>query len=305
VEPARLYCLPMVEGVFLDDNLKVLRRLPSGSIDLVYIDPPFGTRQVRRLDAIRTTALVTGPRAAGPRAAGPRAAGPLPAQAGEKARNGFAGRRYAYEVVSSHGYSDEMALDDYLGFLYERLAEIHRALSPAGSLYLHLDFHAVHYGRLLLDELFGPERFLNEVIWAYDYGGRARDRWPRKHDNILWYSKSDKWTFNTGDIDRIPYMAPSLVGPEKAALGKLPTDTWWLTIVPTSSAERTGYPTQKPVKLLERIIRASSHPGDLVADFFCGSGTTGVAAQRLGRRYLLVDDNPDAIRITNERLKSP
>ena len=160
----------MMEGVYLADNLELLRRLPSGCVDLVYIDPPFGTRQVRRLDAIRTGT-------------------------GEKARNGFAGRRYPFEVVSSHRYSDEMDLDDYLGFLYERLAEVHRALGPTGSLYLHLDFHAVHYGRLLLDELFGPERFLNEVIWAYDYGGKARDRWPRKHDNILWYSKSESWTF--------------------------------------------------------------------------------------------------------------
>ena len=197
-----------------------------------------------------------------------------------------------------------MALPEYLSFLYERLAEIHRVLAPTGSLYLHLDFHAAHYARLLLDELFGPERFLNEVIWAYDYGGRARDRWPKKHDNILWYSKSAKWTFNIDDIDRIPYMAPGLVGPDKAARGKLPTDTWWLTIVPTNGPERTGYPTQKPLKLLERIVRASSNPGDLVADFFCGSGTTGVAAKKLGRRYLLVDDNPDAIRITNERLSA-
>jgi site-specific DNA-methyltransferase (adenine-specific) len=289
----------MVEGVFLGDNLDVLRRLPSASVDLVYIDPPFGTRQVRRLDAIRTT-----PAPAGPLAPGHGGIGHLATGAADKERNGFAGRRYAFEVVSSRSYSDEMNLDDYLGFLHERLAEIHRALSPCGSLYLHLDFHAAHYGRLLLDELFGPDHFLNEVIWAYDYGGRARDRWPRKHDNILWYSKSGNWTFNTADIDRIPYMAPSLVGPEKAALGKLPTDTWWLTIVPTNGAERTGYPTQKPLKLLERIIRASSNPGDLVADFFCGSGTAGVAAQRLGRRYLLVDNNPEAIRITNERLNS-
>lgn len=266
-----------MEGVLLGDNLDVLRQVPSGSVDLVYIDPPFGTRQVRRLDAIRTGE-------------------------GEKARNGFGGRRYPFEVVSSHRYSDEMSLDHYLSFLYERLAEMHRTLSPTGSLYLHLDFHAAHYGRLLLDELFGPEHFLNEVIWAYDYGGRARDRWPRKHDNILWYAKSDRWTFNIADIDRVPYMAPGLVGPEKAAIGKLPTDTWWLTIVPTAGPERTGYPTQKPLKLLERIIRASSNPGELVADFFCGSGTTGVAASRLGRRYLLVDDNPDAVRITNDRL---
>jgi site-specific DNA-methyltransferase (adenine-specific) len=266
-----------LEGVYLDDNLRVLRSLPDACVDLVYIDPPFGTQQVRKLGSIRTGA-------------------------GAKARKGFAGRLYQFEVVSNYSYSDDMALPEYLSFLYERLAEIQRVLSPTGSVYLHLDFHAAHYARLLLDELFGPERFLNEVIWAYDYGGRARDRWPKKHDNILWYSKSARWTFNIDDIDRVPYMAPGLVGPDKAARGKLPTDTWWLTIVPTNGTERTGYPTQKPLKLLERIVRASSNPGDLVADFFCGSGTTGVAAKNLGRRYLLVDDNPDAIRITNERL---
>jgi site-specific DNA-methyltransferase (adenine-specific) len=265
------------EGVVQADNLSVLRALPAACVDLVYIDPPFGTGQVQRLHSIRTGS-------------------------GDRARTGFAGRRYAYEVVSSYRYVDDMALEEYLGFLYDRLAEIHRVLRPTGSLYLHLDFHAVHYARLLLDEIFGPEQFLNEIIWAYDYGGRARDRWPRKHDNILWYAKSSTWTFNRADIDRIPYMAPGLVGPEKAAAGKLPTDTWWMTIVPTSGPERTGYPTQKPVKLLERVVAASSNPGDLVADFFCGSGTTGVAAQRQGRRFLLVDDNPDAIRIAKERL---
>jgi len=251
--------------------------MPAGCVDLVYIDPPFGTGQARRLESIRTGT-------------------------GERARTGFAGRRYRFDVVSSYNYSDGMALEEYLGFLYERLAEIHRVLSETGSLYVHLDFHSVHYVRLVLDEIFGAERFLNEVIWAYDYGGRARDRWPRKHDNILWYSKSSKWTFNSDDIDRIPYMAPGLVGPDKAAAGKLPTDTWWLTIVPTSGSERTGYPTQKPLKLLERVVAASSNRGDLVADFFCGSGTTGVAAKRLERRYLLVDDNPDAVRITRQRL---
>jgi DNA modification methylase len=265
------------EGVVEADNLNVLRSLPASCIDLVYIDPPFGTGQVRRLHSIRTGS-------------------------GDRARTGFAGRRYPYEVVSSYRYLDDMALEEYLGFLYDRLVEIHRVLRAAGSLYLHLDFHAVHYARLLLDEIFGPDQFLNEIIWAYDYGGRARDRWPRKHDNILWYAKSSSWTFNRADIDRIPYMAPGLVGPEKAAVGKLPTDTWWMTIVPTSGPERTGYPTQKPVKLLERVVAASSNPDDLVADFFCGSGTTGVAAQRLGRRFLMVDDNPDAIRIARARL---
>jgi site-specific DNA-methyltransferase (adenine-specific) len=267
------------EGIVLGDCRAVLAGLPDGCIDLVYIDPPFGTGQVRRLGSIRTGV-------------------------GTRERVGFGGRRYPFEVVSDYRYRDDMSLSEYLEFLRQCLSEVHRVLRTTGSLYLHLDFHAAHYARVLLDELFGPERFLNEVIWAYDYGGRAKDRWPRKHDNILWYSKSARWTFNMADIDRIPYMAPGLVGPDKASRGKLPTDTWWLTIVPTNSAERTGYPTQKPLKLLERIVRASSNPGELVADFFCGSGTTGVAAKGLGRRYLLVDDNPDAVRITTERLSS-
>ncbi len=267
----------VADGVYLADNMAVLTSLPAGSLDLVYIDPPFGTGQMRRLDSIRTGA-------------------------GVKTRGGFGGRTYTFDVVSSLEYRDDLSLEEYLTFLEVRLSEIHRVLKPTGSLYLHLDFHTVHYARLILDDLFGPERFLNEIIWAYDYGGRARDRWARKHDNILLYSKSDDWVFNRDDIDRIPYMAPGLVGKEKAERGKLPTDTWWMTIVPTNSRERTGYPTQKPVKLLERMIRASSNPGDVVADFFCGSGTTGVAAKRLGRRYLLVDNNPEAITIATARL---
>jgi site-specific DNA-methyltransferase (adenine-specific) len=265
------------ERVIEGENLAVMRALPGGSLDLVYIDPPFGTGQLRRLASIRTGA-------------------------GERLRSGFGGRTYRFDVTSTHQYRDDLSLDAYLEFLYQRLVEIHRLLAPTGSLYLHLDFHSVHYARLLLDEIFGPERFLNEIIWAYDYGGRPRDRWPRKHDNILWYARSDTWTFNREEIDRIPYMAPGLVGKEKAERGKLPTDTWWMTIVPTNGHERTGYPTQKPVALIERIVRASTLPGQLVADFFCGSGTTGVAARRAGRGFLLVDDNPEAIRITRERL---
>ncbi len=265
------------EGVIEGENLAVMKSLPSSSIDLVYIDPPFGTGQTRRLDSIQTGV-------------------------GQRTRGGFGGRTYRFDVVSSHRYRDDMPLDDYLPFLFERLVEIHRLLTNDGSLYLHLDFRTTHFARLMLDEIFGAERFLNEIIWAYDYGGRARDKWARKHDNILWYAKSDRWIFNRDEVDRIPYMAPGLVGPEKAERGKLPTDTWWMTIVPTNSKERTGYPTQKPVKLVERIIRASTHPGQLVADFFCGSGTTGVAAKRWNRRFLLVDSNPDAIRISRERL---
>lgn len=265
------------EGVHLAENLTFLRGVPDGTIDLVYVDPPFGTGQTRRLQAIKTGI-------------------------GERTRTGFGGRTYQFDVVSDRRYRDDMPLEEYLSFLEERLREIHRTLRETGSLYLHLDFHTVHFARLMLDEIFGPERFLNEIIWAYDYGGRSRDKWPRKHDNILWYAKSDRWTFNREEIDRIPYMAPGLVGAEKAARGKLPTDTWWMTIVPTNSRERMGYPTQKPIKLLERIIRASSNTGELVADFFCGSGTTGVAAKRLDRRFLMTDTNTDAIRITESRL---
>ncbi len=264
--------------IVLGDSLDVMQALPDGCIDLVYIDPPFGTGQVRRLETIRTGT-------------------------GSGRRSGFGGRTYAFDVVATRSYDDAMPLRNYLEFLGVRLEEIHRLLGPAGSLYLHLDHRAVHHARLLLDRIFGPGQFLNEIIWAYDFGGRSAGRWPRKHDNILWYAKSGRWTFNRDAIDRIPYMAPGLVTAEKAARGKLPTDVWWMTIVPTSGRERTGYPTQKPLRLLERIVLASSNPGDLVADFFCGSGTTGVAALRHGRRYLLVDDNPEAIGIARRRLE--
>jgi len=266
-------------GLVVAEALDILRQLPTGIVDLIYIDPPFGTGSIRRLDSIRTGA-------------------------GGKTRKGFGDRTYQYEVRSSRQYRDDMPLPEYLRFLEEHLREAHRVLADHGSIYVHLDFHTVHRARIILDAIFGPDRFLNEIIWAYDYGGRPRDRWPRKHDNILWYAKSDSWVFNRDEVDRIPYMAPGLVGPGKAARGKLPTDVWWLTIVPTNSRERTGYPTQKPEKLLERIIRASSRPGDLVLDFFGGSGTTAVVAQRLGRRYLLVDRNPEAIAIAAARLKA-
>lgn len=263
--------------VLLGDNLPILRRLPDACVDLIYVDPPFDTGQVRRLRSITTGT-------------------------GTRTRTGFGGRLYTYDVRSAHRYRDDMPLEEYLDFLRERLVEMHRVLRPTGSLYLHLDFHAVHHARLVLDDIFGPERFLNEVIWAYDYGGRARDKWPRKHDNILWYRRGETWTFNRDEIDRVPYMAPGLVGADKAARGKLPTDVWWMTIVPTSGRERTGYPTQKPLKLLERIVRASSNPGDVVADFFGGSGTTAVAAARLGRRFLVTDISPEAVEITERRL---
>ena len=261
------------------DNLEVLASLPAGSIDLAYADPPFATGTTRRLESIR---LGTG----------------------ERTRPGFRGTTTPYEVISDHAYADDLPLEEHLAALAARVRELRRVLASDGSIYLHVDWRTSHHVRLLLDEIFGPERFLNEIIWAYDYGGRARDRWPRKHDTILWYARGEAWRFERDAIDRIPYLAPGLVGPEKAARGKLPTDVWWMTIVPPGSAERTGYPTQKPVRLLERIVAASSRPGDLVLDAYAGSGTTGVAAARLGRRWLLVDRNPAAVEIARQRLAS-
>ncbi len=259
------------------DNLDVLQAMPPGIVDLVYADPPFGTGREQRLVSIRTGA-------------------------GERTRGGFRGREVAWEAVSDLAWDDDLPLEAHLTGLETRVRELHRVLAPHGSLYLHVDWRTVHHVRLLLDRVFGAERFLNEIVWAYDYGGRARDRWPRKHDTILWYAKGPTWLFDRDAIDRIPYLAPGLVGPEKAARGKLPTDVWWMTIVPPASAERTGYPTQKPVRLLERIVAASSRPGDLVLDPYGGSGTTGVAAIRLGRRCLLVDRNPVAVEIARARL---
>ena len=209
---------------------------------------------------------------------------------------GFKGQRYATTVLGSLAYDD--LFDDFLAFLAPRLVEAQRVLSATGSLYFHIDYREVHYCKILLDEIFGRDNFLNEIIWAYDYGARTRKKWPPKHDNILWYAKdAGNYTFNYDAIDRIPYMAPGLVGKEKAARGKLPTDTWWHTIVPTGGKEKTGYPTQKPLGVLRRIIAASSNPGDVVLDFFAGSGTTGAACLELGRNFILVDNNPQALAV--------
>ena len=178
-----------------------------------------------------------------------------------------------------------------------------RVLRPSGSLYLHLDSREVHYAKVLCDSIFGRECFLNEIVWAYDYGGRSRRRWPAKHDDILVYVKEpDLYYFDAEAVDRIPYMAPGLAGPERPTRGKLPTDTWWQTIVPPGGTERTGYPTQKPVAVLRRVVAASCPVGGLVADFFAGSGTAGAAALELGRRFLLVDSNPEALAVMRSRL---
>jgi site-specific DNA-methyltransferase (adenine-specific) len=268
-----------VGTIRLGDNLEALRELPDGSVDLIYVDPPFNTGRLRRHTRLATVRDPGGD------------------------RTGFQGKRYRTARLGSQEFADRH--DDYLAFLAPRLAEARRVLAPHGSLYVHLDYREVHYCKVLLDGIFGRGSFLNEVVWAYDYGGRTRRRWPPKHDDILVYVKDPaRYLFNYDDIERIPYMAPGLVSPEKAARGKLPTDTWWHTIVPTHGAERTGYPTQKPLGILRRIVRASSRPGDLVLDFFAGSGTTGAACLELGRRFLLVDSSRQALRTMARRFAS-
>jgi site-specific DNA-methyltransferase (adenine-specific) len=268
----------MQNHIYLSDNLPVLRSLPDASVDLIYIDPPFNTGGSQRRRTLRTER-----------------------QEGEGGdRTGFGGRRYRTERVGEHAYSDRF--DDYEGFLRPRLEEAHRVLAPHGTLYFHIDYREVHYCKVWLDGIFGRVSFLNEIIWAYDYGARTTRKWPPKHDNILVYVKDPaRYTFNWDEVDRIPYMAPGLVGPEKAARGKTPTDVWWHTIVPTAGREKTGYPTQKPLGIVRRIVSASSNPGDLVLDFFAGSGTTGQVCLELGRRFILVDSNREALQVMSRR----
>lgn len=260
------------------ENLAFLRTLPDASFRVIYIDPPFNTGRRQQLQSVKIRGVAEG---------------------GD--HTGFHGRSYETIKGALHSYDD--AFSDYLGFLEPRLMEAWRLLTPDGTLYLHLDYREVHYAKVVLDAMFGRDSFLNEIIWAYDYGGRSRSRWPTKHDNILVYVKDpSNYVWNGDDVDREPYMAPGLVTPEKAARGKLPTDVWWHTIVPPGGKERTGYATQKPVGIVRRMLQASSTPGDWVLDFFAGSGTTGAAARQLGRRFLLVDENPEAIAIMRERL---
>ena len=272
------YNYTVTERIIFAENLPVLQQIPSASIPLIYIDPPFNTGRTQSRKHIRTVSSENGDRV------------------------GFQGKRYETEVVGQKGYQDNF--DDYLAFLEPRLREAYRILTPNGSLYFHIDYREVHYCKILLDRIFGRDSFINEIIWAYDYGARTRKRWPPKHDNILWYAKDPKdYVFNYEDIERIPYMAPGLVGKEKAARGKLPTDTWWHTIVATNSREKTGYPTQKPLGILRRIVQASSNPGDVVLDFFAGSGTTGAVCLEMGRHFILVDNNPQALEVMAERFK--
>lgn len=266
--------------VVLGDNADVLPSLPGGAFQLVYVDPPFNTGSAR----VRTTLSV------------------VRAAEGEASdRSGFGGRRYKTTELGRRSFPD--AFSDYAAFLEPRLREARRLLAEDGTLYVHLDYREAHRVKLLLDDLFGPACFLNEVIWAYDFGGRPSDRWPAKHDTILVYVRHPgRHHFDRAAVDRIPYMAPGLAGPEKARRGKLPTDVWWHTIVPTSGREKTGYPTQKPEGVLRRVLQASSAPGARVLDFFAGSGTTGAVARALGRRFVLVDQSPEAFEVMRVRL---
>lgn len=314
--------------IYFGDNLPILKSLPSESVDLIYIDPPFNTGKTQSHTRIKTVKSQNG------------------------SRKGFQGNQYATIELGTKAYQDSFDYIDgqsvhpdikqayktltpegsvsYIeSFLKPRIMEAHRILSPSGSLYFHIDYRESHYCKLLLDRIFGRDSFLNEIIWAYDFGGRPRSKWPAKHDSILFYVKDPKkYTFNTNEIDREKYMAPGLVGPEKAKNKKLPTDTWyftyvgmdgdtgwdydpenglrltdtwWQTIVGTNSKERLGYPTQKPKKLIDRIIKASSHPGNTVMDFFAGSGTVGESCIELNRNFILIDSNPSALEVMAHR----
>lgn len=267
--------------IVFGDNLPVLQRLPSASIPLIYIDPPFNTGKVQARRELTTRRTADG-------------------DTGD--RTGFKGQRYTTVQLATRAFAD--TFDDFLAFIRPRLEEAYRVLAPTGALYFHIDYREAHYCKVLIDQIFGREAFVNEIIWAYDYGARTTRRWPAKHDTIFFYVKDPAhYTFNAANVDREPYMAPGLVGPEKAARGKFPTDCWWHTIVSPTGKEKTGYPTQKPLGVLRRIITASSNRGDVVLDFFAGSGTTGIAAAELGRDFLLVDNNPIAIQTMRQRFR--
>jgi site-specific DNA-methyltransferase (adenine-specific) len=278
--------------IYFGDNLPILRALPSELVDLIYIDPPFNTGKTQKRTTIRTVQSENGD------------------------RKGFQGKSYETTIMGTKSYAD--SFDNLVDFLRPRLVEAYRILKSDGSIYFHIDYREVHYCKILLDDIFGRQCFMNEIIWAYDYGGRAKSKWPAKHDNILFYVKDpEKYIFDTSTLDREPYMAPGLVGAEKAGLGKLPTDTWWekyvdfdrndnwwMTIVPTNSKERIGYPTQKPKKLVDRIVKASSLPGATVLDFFAGSGTVGASCIELGRNFILIDNNHSSLEVMAKRFSN-
>ena len=263
-------------NIYFGDNMDVLKEIESGSVNLVYVDPPFNTGKIQSRKRIETVRSEDGD------------------------RTGFQGHTYKTKVIGEQSFFD--IYDDYIRFLRDRIEETERVLASDGSFFLHLDYREIHYAKVMCDEVFGRESFINEIIWSYDYGGRSKSRWSAKHDNILWYAKDPKnFTYRYDDIDRIPYMAPGLVGAEKAAKGKTPTDSWWHTIVSPNGKEKTGYPTQKPLGIINRIIRVHSNPGDVILDYFAGSGTTGIAALAERRKVILVDNNRQALEVMCKR----
>ena len=268
--------------LYYGDNLNILREhIADESVHLIYIDPPFNTGGLRKRTALETRRDPSGDRV------------------------GFQGERYRTRETGSIAYSDSFESSEaYLAFLRPRFEEARRVLRPDGSFFLHIDPRESHYCKVMLDEIFGRASFMNEIIWAYDFGGRSKSRWPAKHDCIFWYAKDpNRCAFHYDEMERIPYMAPGLVGKEKAARGKTPTDVWWHTIVPTNGREKTGYPTQKPLGVLNRIVRVHSSPGDTLLDFFAGSGTLGEAAALHGRSAILIDNNPPAIEAILRRMR--
>ena len=263
-------------NIYFGDNMDVLKEIESGSVNLVYVDPPFNTGKIQSRKRIETVRSEDGD------------------------RTGFQGHTYKTKVIGEQSFFD--IYDDYIRFLRDRIEETERVLTSDGSFFLHLDYREIHYAKVMCDEVFGRESFINEIIWSYDYGGRSKSRWSAKHDNILWYAKDPKnFTYRYDDIDRIPDMAPGLVGAEKAATGNTPTHTWCHTLVSPNGKEKTGYPTQKPLGIINRIIRVHSNPGDVILDYFAGSGTTGIAALAERRKAILVDNNRQALEVMCKR----
>lgn len=265
--------------IYHSDNLPILQSLKNSSVDLIYIDPPFNTGRKQSRTRLKTVQDDSGDRV------------------------GYKGKKYKTLKLDSKAYDD--SFEDFESFIKPRMQEAYRILKPFGSLFFHIDYREAHYCKIWLDEIFSRECFQNEIIWAYDYGARSKKKWSAKHDSIFWYTKNPTiYTYNYDAIDRVPYMAPSLVGKAKAKKGKTPTDVWWHTIVSPTGKEKTGYPTQKPLGIINRIINVHSNEGDTVCDFFAGSGTVGASAHKLGRNALLVDKNQQAIDVMLKRFEN-
>ncbi len=280
------YTLDMRQGIFrseegqgngllyLCDNLTVMRGLPENFIDLIYMDPPFFTGKER------------------------------------KAKSRIRASEDSFEDTWT---SD---IDGYIEWLRPRLVETRRLLRSTGLIYLHLDWHAVHYVKVEMDTIFGYDRFINEIIWRYRTGGLSHNMFARKHDTILVYSKTSKFKIEPWKEKAYTKSRYRKAGVVNYGSGETEffsdsrgvynfvnaSDVWEIPYINSQAKERVGYPSQKPELLLERIIASSTRPGETVADFFCGSGTTGVVAQKLGRRWILVDKSRDAVEVSRFRL---